>query len=292
MKRSFMANLADKVVCRTHKFTIEKVSKCLSDFKTNKDNYKIPFFLKFPRKMKTNMYNDMQVFEMEPKSNSKKCIMYIHGGGYITNFSIFHWRFLINLSKKTGYGITAPNYPLLPKYTYKQSHEKVIKYYKQFSKKHDMKNVVIMGDSAGGGYVLALLQEIKKAKLPLPGKAILISPFVDAINVDKTLNDMDSVVQAEGAVLAGIAWAGGDKLSLPQISPTNGDLKGLPPIDIYIGTYEVLYKQCVEVAKKLKKAGNKGTIHIGEKMSHIYPILPIPEGEKAIEEIIDFIEKE
>jgi len=292
MERSFMSNLADIVVRKTHKFSVKTVTKQLNDFKQDKDNYRIPFFLKFPRKMKTNFYDNMKVFEMEPKENNKKHIMYIHGGGYINNFSLFHWLFLIRLSRKGGYGITAPNYPLLPKYTYKYSYKKVIKYYEEFSRKHDMKNIILMGDSAGGGFVLALLQEIKKAKLPLPGKAVMLSPFVDAINVDKTLNSKDAVVEAEAAILAGIAWSNGDNLSLPPISPTNGNLKNLPPIEIYIGTNEVLYKQCIEVYKKIKKAGNDISLHIGENMSHVYPLFPIPEGKEAIDKINAFIEKQ
>lgn len=291
MGRSFMANLSDIVVSKTHKFTVEKVTKHLNNFKKDKDNYKIPCFLKFPREIKTNFYDGMQVFEMEPSKNTEKHIMYIHGGGYITNFSLFHWLFLIKLSRKTGFGITAPNYPLLPKYTYKKSHEKVIKYYKEFAKNHDMNNVIIMGDSAGGGFVLALLQEIKKSNLPLPAKAVLLSPFVDVTDVDKTLNSKDSVVQAEAAVLLGIAWAGDDDFALPQISPTNGDLRDLPSIKIYIGTYEVLYKQCIEVYKKIKEAGNDVNIHVGENLCHLYPLFPTPEGKAAIEDIIKFIEK-
>lgn len=291
MKRSFMANLSSKVVSKTHKFTVKSVTKHLNNFKQNKNNYKIPFFLKFPRKMKTNFYDKMKVFEMDSTKNGKKYIMYIHGGAYIKNFSLFHWLFLIKLSKKGGYGISAPNYPLLPKYTYKQSHKSVLKYYKEFSKKHDMKDVVLMGDSAGGGFALSLLQEIKETNLPLPGKVILISPFVDAINVDKTLNSKDPVVQAEAAVLVGIAWSNGDNLTLPQISPINGDLNDLPPINIYVGTNEVLYKQCINLYDRLRKVGNDVTIYKGEEMCHVYPLFPIPEGKKAVNEIIKYIEK-
>ena len=291
MKRSFMTNITDIVAKKIKRYTIKSVTKKLNDFKKNKNNYKIPFFINISKKIKTKYYDGMKVFEMEPSKDKEKYIMYIHGGAYIDNFSLFHWLFLKKISKKTGCGITAPNYLLLPKYTYKYSHDKVLNYYKNFSKKHDIKNVVLIGDSAGGGFVLALLQEIKKAKLQLPGKVILISPFVDAINVDKSMNFKDSLVQAEAAVLAAIAWSGGDDLKLSQISPINGDLKGLPPIEIYLGTEEVLYKQCMNLYEKLKEENIDVTILVGNKMGHVYPILPIPEAKDAIKNIVEFIEK-
>lgn len=291
MKRSFMALFADKYIRRVHRITKKSVVKNLANFKKNKDNYIIPKLISFPRKIECKLYNNMQVFEMPCSEVNNKIIMYIHGGGYLYNFSTYHWKFLSDMAKNGGYGFTAANYPLLPRYTYKDSHQKIIEYYKEYSTKHNMKDVVIAGDSAGGGFVLALLEQIKELNLPLPGKAILISPFVDATKVSKKLSDKDSLVDCEAALMLGKAWANGDDLMLPQISPLYGNLTGLPPIDIYVGTYDILFDQCVEVYEKLKECGNNVRLHIGEEMGHVYPLYPIPEGKKARRIMIEFIEK-
>lgn len=292
MKRSFLAFLADNYIRIFHRITKKSVSKKLKTEKQDKDNYHIPIGLKFPRELTCDIYDGMQVFEMLPQKEVKTTIMYLHGGGYINNFSIYHWKFLISLAKKRGYGLTVPNYPLLPKYTYKESHQKVLSYYKEYSKKNSMENIVIAGDSAGGGFVLSLLQELKQVNLPLPKKAILISPFVDVTGANKALSKKDSLVDYEATILIERAWANNENPKLPAISPLYGDCKDLPPIEIYVGTNEILYDQCIALSEKLKQSGNDVKIHIGHQMGHDYPIYPIPEGYLAREQMIKFIEKD
>lgn len=291
MRRSLLAVIADIYIRIFHRITEKMVIRKLKNTKTNKDNYHIPMGLKFPRTLKCNIYNGMQVFEMLPQKEVKTIIMYIHGGGYVNSFSIYHWKFLISLAKKGGYGLTVPNYPLLPKYTYKESHQKVISYYQEYSKKHKMENVVIAGDSAGGGFVLALLQKLKELNLPLPKKVILISPFVDALGANKELSKKDSLVDYNATILLGHAWANNDNPKIPDISPIYGECSNLPPISIYVGTNEILYDQCIALNEKLKQLRNDVEIHIGNKMGHVYPLYPIPEGKLARAQMIKFIER-
>lgn len=291
MKRSFMAGLADEYIRRAHRISEKSVIIGLSDFNTDKNVYQIPKLLSFPRKVENKLYNGMQVFEMEPENGEDKVIMYIHGGGYINNFSVFHWIFLSSITNKGGYGFTAPNYPLLPKYTYKHSHEKMLDYYREYALTHDMNNVILAGDSAGGGFALALLQQVKELHLPLPSKVILISPFVDAKGANIELAAKDALVDFNAALRLGDAWANGADYTIPQISPLYGNLEGLPPINIYVGTYEILYDECVCLYNKLINAKNDVRIYIGEKMGHDFPLYPIPEGKIARKDIMDFIGK-
>lgn len=291
MRRSFLAFIADYIIRIFTRISKKSVSKNLKDIKTNKDKYNIPKYINFKRKVKCNIYDGMQVFEMNPENKDNKTIMYIHGGGYLFNYSIFHWKLLKFFSKK-GLGFTTPNYPLLPKYTYKESFEKVLNYYKEYSKKNDMNKVILAGDSAGGGMALALIEKVKELNLPLPKKVILISPFVDVTGANKELNKKDAMVDYEATLLLAEAWSNGDDTKEPIISPIYGNLKDLPPIKIYVGTYEILYDQGKELYNKLKKEKNKTEIYITEKMGHVFPILPIPEAKKAKEDMINFIEKE
>ena len=289
MGKSFMSWTVDKVIRKTVRITEKAVIHQLDDKKTDKRVYKIPKKIKELSNIVEKNYGDMQVFEWEPQKDCGKVIMYIHGGGYIQNFSLFHWTFLVNICKKTEYGFTAPNYPLLPSYTYKSSYAKVIEYYKEFSKNNDMKNVVLAGDSAGGGYCLSLLQQLRDLNLPLPGKVILISPFVDVAGANKELDKRDVVLDYNATIILGQAWADGDDVREWKISPLYGDLTNLPPIQIYVGTEEVLYDECIEAHKRLKEAGNQVDIYIGQNMGHDFPLQPIPEAKKAIEHMIEFM---
>lgn len=284
------AYIIDKIIRKFYRIDLKKTQKWLKDNKTNKYHYHIPFGLFFPRKIKTKKYKDMIFFEMSAKGNNKT-VFYVHGGGYINNFSFFHWNFLIKLSKKGGYGIVAPSYPLLPRYSHKESNRKMIGFYKYYSDNHEMRDVVLMGDSAGGGFALSLLIQAKKLGLPLPCKVVLISPYVDVIGGNKRLSHKDAIVDYDAVQLIGKAWSNGDDPRDPEISPLYGDLDGLPPIDIYVGTNEILYDDNIKLYKKLKSAGNEVKIHIGKNLGHVYPIYPLPCARSSIKSIKNFIDK-
>ena len=66
-------------------------------------------------------------------------------------------------------------------------------------------------------------------------------------------------------------------------------MKGLPKTCIWVGTWEILYEECIKACDKMKNSGVEVELHIGEKMGHVYPLYPIPEGENARKEIAKFI---
>lgn len=289
LKRSLMALISDKIIRIKFRISEKSVNKQLKDYTTEKSIYKLPKILKFPRRIETKIYGDMQVFEMKPAKGIDKKIMFIHGGGYIQTFSFFHWLFLIKICKKTGCGLTVPNYPLLPKYTYEESYKKVIEYYNEYVKNNDDENLILVGDSAGGGFCLSLLQQLKEKNLPLPKKTILISPFVDVTGANEKMNKKDALVDYKATIILGKAWANGADLKSWKISPLYGNLKNLPPTEIYVGNLEVLCDECIELYNKLKSSGNDVKLYIGESMGHDYPIWPIPEADQAINNMIKFI---
>ena len=74
-----------------------------------------------------------------------------------------------------------------------------------------------------------------------------------------------------------------------MISPLNGDMVGLPPTDLFTGTWEIFYTDVVNTFDKMKAAGVDAQLHVAEKMGHVYPLWPCPEGKKARKEIAEII---
>ena len=68
-----------------------------------------------------------------------------------------------------------------------------------------------------------------------------------------------------------------------------GDMQGLPPTDLYAGTWETLYTDVVKTHDKMKAAGVDVRLHVKEKMGHVYPLWPCPEGKAARKEIAEII---
>jgi acetyl esterase/lipase len=78
---------------------------------------------------------------------------------------------------------------------------------------------------------------------------------------------------------------------LPWISPLYGDLHGLPPLFICIGTNETMRDDSIRFAEKARAAGVDVTLKVGEEMVHCYPLMAplFPEATEALNEICSFI---
>lgn len=271
------------------KSTIEDYQNTKGE-QSDKSTVEIPKGVEFTREVTQYRVGTMQVFEVAAQDDTKPIVLYIHGGAYVHNFSPMHWKAMAEWAENTGCGIVTPNYPLLYRYTVKDAHPLMKQLYRQLLERFTAKRILIMGDSAGGGFTLALAQELLKSdSLDLPSRLILISPWVDVIGGDDALQDRDTFLNLEVLRLIGADWAGEYDAHDPIVSPLYGDMQGLPPTDLYTGTWETFYTDIVKTYDKMKAAGVDARLHVKEKMGHVYPIWPCPEGKKARKEIADII---
>jgi acetyl esterase/lipase len=268
--------------------TLEDYDKGKGD-QTDKSTVEIPSKVKFPREMRQYKVGTMQVFHMEAQDDSKPIVLYIHGGAYLNNFSVMHWKAMAEWATTTGCGMVTPNYPLLYRYTASDAHPLMMQLYQQLIKQYSAKRLVVMGDSAGGGFTLALAQEARNDSLDLPSHLVLISPWVDVLGGDDALQENDTFLSAEVLRKVGTDWAGAMDPSDPMISPLNGEMQGLPPTDLFVGTWEIFYTDIVKTHEKMKASGLDVRLHVAQKMGHVYPLWPCPEGSEARKEIAAII---
>ena len=280
---SFEAALA-RTLLKKRALTLQKIEGEMLD-KTDQGTISLPEKVRFPRPFTESRYEGMQVFEMAPVDDTKPVLFYLHGGAYIHNFDKNHWKSMADIASQTGCGVVAPNYPILPLHTAAEAHRLVLGLYASLLNRIPADRIVVSGDSAGGGFALALAQEARDAGLPVPGRLILISPFVDVCGGDESLQDKDTWLHVDACRACGRYWAGELDEKDPRVSPLYGDMHGLPPTDLYSGTYDVLYPDVVKTAQKLQEAGVDARLHIAEKFGHVYPLYPVHEGKKARREI-------
>lgn len=237
--------------------------------------------------------NGHNVFTLSPKNNnSGKHILYLHGGAYVHSFTKPHWEFLAVLVQNLNCTITAPDYPLAPEYTYKDSFAMVIPLYKDLLLKTRPEDLILMGDSAGGGFALALAQKMSDEQVSQPKHIILLSPWLDISLTNQAIKEIepsDSFLGVEGLQLAGKAFAGGTNPDYYLLSPINGTLEGLGKISLFIGSKEILAAD----ARKLKALAESKGIGINyfeyENMLHVWMLLNFPESKKARQQIFDLI---
>ena len=195
--------------------------------------------------LETEEFIGRKVFIITPKNEQKseKVILYLHGGSYVAETSSNHWKFLEKLVKDTNATIILPDYPLTPKYTYKDVFTMITPLYKEIIEEVSTDNLILMGDSAGGGMSLALLERLSEENVEMPYKTILISPWLDVRLENPEIDNVqkyDKDLNKESLKIAGIAYAGKDGIDSYLVNPIDGDLSKLKNITIFTGTYDIL----------------------------------------------------
>ncbi len=229
--------------------------------------------------IETKQFMGRKIFIIKPKNikenENNQVILYFHGGAYVAEATKQHWDFLENIVNDTGATVILPDYPLTPKYNYKDVFQMVVPLYKEIIDKVDTNNLILMGDSAGGGLGLALEERISEEFLPLPYKTILISPWLDVRLNNPKIDEVqknDKQLNKEKLKLAGIAYAGEDGINSYLVNPIEGNLSKLNNITILTGTYDILNPDVHILKQKAKSVGVDIQIKEYEKAAHIWMI--------------------
>lgn len=225
--------------------------------------------------LETEEFIGRKVFIITPKNEQKseKVILYLHGGSYVAETSSNHWKFLEKLVKDTNATIILPDYPLTPKYTYKDVFTMITPLYKEIIEEVSTDNLILMGDSAGGGMSLALLERLSEENVEMSYKTILISPWLDVRLENPEIDNVqkyDKDLNKESLKIAGIAYAGKDGIDSYLVNPIDGDLSKLKNITIFTGTYDILNPDVHVLDEKAKKVNVSLEIKEYEGAGHIW----------------------
>ena len=221
-------------------------------------------------------------------NNASKHILYFHGGAYALEAKKLHWRIIENLLTNVACTVTMVDYPLVPEADCAETTEISLDIYKYFNE-DSSQNIILMGDSAGGGLALALAQRIRdESDLPMPKKLILFSPWTDVSmsdHISKDLAEKDVILEVDTLVTIGNIYAGDLDAKHPYCSPLYGDMKNLCPIELFIGTSDILFAQAEHLKAKTMAEGVELRYHVYKDMLHDWIGYPIPEAKEAMNEI-------
>ena len=238
---------------------------------------KAPEEIEIDCNLETEQFIGRKVFILTPKNTQKinKVILYLHGGSYVAETSNDHWRFLEKVVNDTGATIILPDYPLTPKYTYKDVFTMITPLYKEIIEEVDINNLILMGDSAGGGMALALAERIGEENIQMPSKTILISPWLDIRLQNPEIDEVqkrDKELSKETLKLAGVAYAGEDGIDSYLVNPIDGNLSKLKNVTILTGTNDILNPDVHVLQEKAKQIGVNIEIKEYESAGHIWII--------------------
>ncbi len=233
------------------------------------------------------------VWTIAPKENaSLKHVIYLHGGAYVNSFASQHWALMSKLVEMLNCTVVAPNYPHAPEHCVTDVFDLLVPVYSELAARVGGSNVTLMGDSSGGGISLALAQRLREDGYEQPGHVVLLSPWLDATLSNPEIEDFDKVdpfLGVRGLKYGGEVYARDVDPKSYLVSPVYGSLKKLAPITLFIGTRDILYPDCRKLRDNAAAEGVEISYREYPGMVHNWMLGPMPEGRRAIEEIIDTI---
>lgn len=229
-------------------------------------------------------------------ADKSKVILYTVGGGYVSGTCSDHRQFVSKVAARSGFTILTFNHRLAPEDPYPAALNDALEAYQWLLDQGFMpENILIMGESAGGGLCLATLLAIRDKGMPQPVAGVSISPWTDLnLTGESYRTKADVCISPPGmSAVCSKYYYGDNDPTHPWISPLYGDLHGLPPLYINVGSYEGMLDDSTRFAAKAKAAGVDVTLTVGEKMIHCYPLLApmFPEATQEMDAICGFIRK-
>jgi acetyl esterase/lipase len=229
-------------------------------------------------------------------SNLGKVILHLHGGGYVTGGADSHLMMCIPMAQTLKTKILLPEYRLAPEHPFPAAVDDAVKIYRWLlTQGHQPQDIIISGDSAGGGLALATVLSLRNASDPLPAAIVCMSPWTDLTFTGQshiTKAGADPVLLTDVLREWATCYVGTETPNNPLISPIYADFHGFPPLLIQVGSEEVLLDDTHMLAEKAKSAGVDVTLKVWDDLWHVWPALGdlLPESKKAFKEIGDFID--
>ena len=228
---------------------------------------------------------------------AERKVLYFHGGGYVSGSADTHRGFASQIAAELRAELTSVNYRLAPESPFPAAVlDGVSAYRTMLERGIDPKEIVIAGDSAGGGLTLATILKARDIGLPLPAGLVVMSPWVDLTSSGESyvaLDGVDGMVSHASIEFSKHAYLGGQDPREPIASPVFADLNNMPPLLIQVGAKEMLLSDATALAERAGLANVDVTLEVYADMSHVfqarYP--EIQRAHQAIQRIGEWVDR-
>lgn len=231
--------------------------------------------------MKDHDFGAFQGAWVMPKDERRSgVILYLHGGGYTCGSLEYAKGFAATLASQCGVRVFCAAYRLAPENPYPAAVDDALEAYRYLLKKgYAPRQILLCGESAGGGLIYALCLRLRQEGLELPCGLIGISPWVDLTGSGQsyeTNRDNDPSLTQE--LLEFYAKCYTTDPADPLCSPVFGDLTGFPPSLLFAGGDEILLDDARALHEKLVQSGCRSTLHIAPERWHAYVLYCLSEN--------------
>ncbi|WP_166268130.1 alpha/beta hydrolase [Marinobacter caseinilyticus] len=204
---------------------------------------------------------------------TKSAVLYLHGGAYIIGSSKTHRGIAGHLAMASRSTLVVPDYRLAPEHPFPAALEDATACYQALLEEGYLPTqIALAGDSAGGGLVLALAMRLRDAGLPLPGSLTVFSPWTDLTHTALYEPECEPVLQKAWIDKAAALYCASYSKTMPYISPIYGDLQGLPPLLIQVGSQEILLNDAQRLADRAREYDVDTKLEIYNSLWHVFQV--------------------
>jgi len=199
-----------------------------------------------------------------PGAAADRVILYFHGGGYVLGSIHSHRDMCERLSRAAQARVLALDYRLAPEHPFPAAHDDARAAYRGLVAQFGARHVAVVGDSAGGGLALSVLQDERDARC-----GVLLSPWTDLALTGATIDSKagdDPLLSRVGLEAAARQYLGDHDRRDARVSPLYGVARGKPSIQVHVGTSEVLLDDSLRL-----KDQDRIEVHVWDDMPHVFP---------------------
>jgi epsilon-lactone hydrolase len=224
-----------------------------------------------------------------------RCILYLHGGGYVAMSPRTHRSLTSRLAIWSDTSLFALDYRLAPEYPFPAALEDAVAAFRALvTGGNSPSQIVVAGDSAGGGLALALLIALRDLGERLPAGAVLFSPWTDLAATGQSVidnNERDALFYGSWMTSLASHYLGTTPATDPLASPLYADLTGLPPLALQASTTEILLDDSRRVTARALQAGVPARLQLWPNTPHGWQVFApiLPEGRSALRDAAAFI---
>ena len=220
-------------------------------------------------------------------------ILYCHGGGYSTGSPLYARTITSKLADSTSMDVFCFDYRLAPEHPYPAALEDAMKAWNHLMLMgYGARDVIVAGDSAGGNLALALTLKLREEGRFLPRGLILMSPWTDLTSSGKSFEtraESDPVLNKDYIDRIVTAYADGQDLQNPLISPLFADFKGFPPTYIQVGSNEILLSDSKRLYQRLIHDDVSAHLEVFKGMWHVFQMAPFRTANEAMDKNAEFV---
>ena len=226
-----------------------------------------------------------------PASADGKVLLYLHGGAYVLGSCDSHRHLVSHIAREAGLTALLPEYRLAPEHRFPAAVDDATRCYRELlDLGFTPGDIVIAGDSAGGGLTMATLLNLRELGLPQPALGCLMSPWLDLAaegESHETRREEDPWFNPEDFPHVTQYYCDDDELRLPLVSPVYADPTDLCPVYVQVGDHEILLSDSERLAENIERAGGQVELEVWPDMWHVFQafVLVMPESRAAVRKL-------